>query len=78
MNLADRLAVTSGGRAGPLCIVCWLLADLPEPDRSTLDDALNGDVYTSVQIAAALTAEGHRVSKGTMARHRRGECRGVV
>lgn len=78
MNLAERLAATRGGVAGPICSVCRLLRDLQEPDRSTLQEALAGDVFTSVQISQALNAEGHDVPKATVSRHRRGECRGIV
>jgi hypothetical protein len=78
VNLADRLAGTSVGLSGAICTVCRLLVELGEPDRSTLEDALTGDGYTSKQIAAALVAEGHRVSSGTVSRHRRRECRGVA
>jgi hypothetical protein len=77
VNLAERLAATSSGASGPVCRVCALLRDLQEPDRSTLRDALAGDVFTSVQISQALIAEGHDVPKATVSRHRRGECRGI-
>jgi hypothetical protein len=77
VTLAERLTATSAGLPGARCTVCRLLTELAEPDRTTLADAISGDGYTSGQIADALTAEGHRVTKGTVARHRRGDCRGI-
>lgn len=77
MSLAERLTATNAGISGARCTVCRLLVELSEPDRSTLADALTGNDYSSVQIADALTAEGHRIRKGTVSRHRRGECRGI-
>ena len=77
MTLANRLTNTPALRSGTVCTVCRLLRDLPDDDRVTLRDALQGG-YTSRQIAEALTAEGHRVAIGTVARHRRGGCCGVT
>ena len=77
MTLAERLTATNVGEPGPRCTVCVLLAELTDADRATLSDALAGDVYTSRQIADALTAEGHPVRNNTVARHRRGVCRGI-
>jgi hypothetical protein len=77
VNLAERLAATNAGLPGAMCAVCRLLTELAEPDHGTLTQALAGTDYTAKQIAAALTAEGHRVTGGTVARHRRKECRGL-
>jgi cell division inhibitor SulA len=77
VTLANRLTDTPALRSGTVCTVCRLLRDLPEDDRVTLRDALQGG-YTSRQIAEALTAEGQPVAIGTVSRHRRGGCRGVT
>jgi hypothetical protein len=77
VTLAERLTATNVGEPGPRCTVCALLHDLDDDDRTTLADALDGDAYTSRQIADALTAEGHAVRSGTVARHKRGDCRGI-
>jgi hypothetical protein len=76
VTLADRLNETTVGVHGPRCTICRWLVDLPGGDSRTLAEALHG-AYTSKQIAQALTAEGYTVSQNTVARHRRGECRGV-
>jgi hypothetical protein len=77
VTLAERLTATNAGEPGPRCTVCRLLIELTDPDRATLAEALAGDTYTGAQIAEALTAEGHRVNKATVSRHRRGACRGI-
>lgn len=74
MALAEQLAVTQRGKSGPVCKVCSFLIDLPKKDAKTLAEALEGNTYTSRQIAEALTLEGYTVTRGSVARHRRGDC----
>jgi hypothetical protein len=78
VSLAERLAQTTPNQSGARCTVCRLIVELPAPDNETLRAAVDGSTYNSTQIAEALQAEGHKISRGTVQRHRRGECRGAV
>ena len=74
MGLADALKAESGGKTGARCAVCITFGDLDAADVASLQAALADAHMSSAGIARALTSEGHRISPGSVSRHRRGEC----
>lgn len=56
--------------------MCALMDDLASEDRTALTDALADPAFTNAAIVRALRAEGHEFGYTTVARHRKGECRG--
>lgn len=76
MALADQLESEHHDRNIHLkrCPIFHLLEVLSEPDRATLLEALNNDMYQHVVIAKALQADGHHVSQFAVGRHRREAC----
>lgn len=74
MGLAERLAEPEvHHNAG--CGVGLLLQKLPDEDVTVLRDALDNPDIGHSTIARALQAEGHQSAKGTVGKHRRGECK---
>lgn len=76
MPLLDTLtAEKAASRKGPLCGIAVLLDRLDKADRAALLQFLaDRDTVTTAVIHRALAAEGHRVGKNTIERHRRGDC----
>ena len=73
MALADALADATR-KPGPTCTFGRVIATLNDDDRAALAhyDALPDT--TAAMIVRALAAEGHRVNRGPVERHRRGDC----
>lgn len=76
MSLKDALEVAEPGRTGPKCSVCVLLSELPMEDRMALEEALASSLAESA-IFRAIRSEGFYVGKGSIGRHRRGDCAGL-
>jgi len=76
MALKDALAANTGTSRAPQCKTCGLLATLKPADAKDLAEALaDSGTWTASGIARALKAEGHNVTPGAVARHRRGDCK---
>ena len=76
MSLRDELSKAQPVRRGPKCSICRLLIDLPEDDRDALEEALDSYMPSTV-IHRAIAADGHRVGRGSVGRHRRGDCKSL-
>lgn len=76
MSLADSLEANKPTSKGPRCTVHILMEQLTPADRKALQAALNDASFTTAAICRALRAEGHDFGYTTMARHRKGECKG--
>lgn len=74
MTLADRLSEPQLVKKGPACSVATILRRSTEEDAAALTAALADERFLLAHIHAALQAEGHPISQGTLRRHRRGEC----
>lgn len=79
MALADQLANAQAPTAGTPCSVCRVLAELEPTDRDALLVALGTPERRGLPatvIYDALVADGHKVGRQTINRHRAGKCRG--
>jgi len=76
VSLRDELARAQPTRRGPKCSICKLLVDLPEDDRMALEEALESRLPSTV-IQRAILADGHHLGRGSVGRHRRGDCSGL-
>jgi hypothetical protein len=75
-TLADLLEeIQSQVRPGPRCHVGRVFDHLTEADRKTLEEALSSERYSARAISGALRLRGLTVSRSSIERHRRGECR---
>jgi len=72
----DALAGTRKGRPSTACVLCHLLATMPESEAADVQAALDDTGVQGSQIARALRLEGHKISDWTVTRHRRGDCVG--
>lgn len=77
MALSDSIEAERLKTTGPKCFLCSTLERLGKDDRAVLDQALDNPLITSTQISRALFREGYEVRSHVIARHRRGECRGI-
>ena len=68
-----KLLENADQRPGPLCSIAYLLDKLEPAEADELREALRSDYRTS-DIARVLTQIGHKVTRNTLGRHRRGEC----
>ena len=68
-----KMLETADLRRGSLCSIAYLLDKLEPAEADELREALRSDYRTS-DIARVLTQLGHKVNRGTLGRHRRGEC----
>lgn len=76
MSLREQLAAHKSTQRGPRCSICKLLPMLSEDDRMVLEEAMASNM-ASAQIQRAILAEGHNIGRGSVARHRRGDCAGL-
>lgn len=76
MSLRQTLeAEKAASRKGPPCGMSVVEARLAPDDLAALREYLaDRDNVTTAAITRALAADGHRVGKNTVERHRRGEC----
>lgn len=75
MGLSDALAkAKQDSRGGTTCGVCKIIATLDKDDAAALDAAMADKSIFASTIVRALAAEGHKVTSGTLQRHRRGGC----
>jgi hypothetical protein len=74
MGFKDKLVAHTTIRGGRCTVGNWY--DKQQPDvRAEFDDALEDDIYTSVNIANLIRAEyGANITGDTLARHRRNAC----
>lgn len=68
-----KLLENADVRRGSLCSVAYLLDKLEPAEADELREALRSDYRTS-DIARVLNQLGHKITKNTLGRHRRGEC----
>lgn len=76
MSLREQLGKAQPTRRGPKCSICKLLVDLPEDDLVALKEALESRLPSTV-IQRAIIADGHQIGRGSVGRHRRGDCSGL-
>lgn len=76
MSLRDQLQNQQPLAKGPRCSICKLLQTLPEDDQMALLEALESSLHSTF-IQRAIMAEGHKIGRGSVARHRRGDCAGL-
>lgn len=74
VSLADALAQVTPAHIGVRCYTCVAVQLMDEKDRAVFDEALANRELSNPMIAKALRAAGYEVSRGSLARHRRGEC----
>ena len=60
------------------CATCGLVASLPAEERKLLTAKLEDKSIAHSAISKVLSANGFKLSAGTLGRHRRGECQRVV
>lgn len=70
MNLEEFL--TASGPGG--CKLARHMQELPQADRSAVEQALHHDAVTSTAIADVLDEHGYEISADVVQRHRRGAC----
>lgn len=63
---------------GSRCSVCELMAQLPDKERELLQLRFDDRRVTGASITKVLRANGYSFSEGTLQRHRRGACRGLI
>lgn len=68
-----KMLETADVRRGSVCSVAYLLDKLEPAEAGELREALRSDYRTS-DIARVLNQLGHKITKNTLGRHRRGEC----
>lgn len=74
-TLADQIAASRQKR-GTRCTFCDLFASLDDEDRAVILDVMADYPATpQSQLARGLQASGYDVSKDTLGRHYRGDCR---
>jgi len=71
--LAAKLAEARNTGPGGKCSIGILLTSLDEADQKALRTALDSDLHGE-QIATAIRSEGHKMSGGTVQRHRKKMC----
>ena len=59
---------------GPRCTVAVILDELTPEDAAALRAAFSKQAFTAAAIARTLRKRGHRITDGTVQRHRKGEC----
>ena len=83
MSLAEAFKNYQPRAKGLLCQVCRMMADLSASDRKALDAAFADTDLSAPDILYVLTEAGQipesrLPSVGSLNRHRRGECKGIV
>lgn len=66
-----------GTGAGPRCTVCRFLSTLDAKEADAFTTVLANENVTMNALARALAKNGHKIAAGTLARHKKGECRGA-
>ncbi|CAB4173508.1 hypothetical protein UFOVP955_32 [uncultured Caudovirales phage] len=75
MSLADAFTTPTRTIHGPTCGVYKILGTLESKDFETLSAVLDkNSPWTSTQIAAILSDQGHPIKADALQRHRRGAC----
>lgn len=79
VGLIDDLANIDqfGSAVGPRCTVCRFVSTLDDKEADVFTAALTNDNVTMNALARALAKNGHKIAAGTLARHKKGECRGA-
>lgn len=73
MGFADDILAEE--KKGPPCGVAVVLAEMTKALAADVDDAIrNRPDVSAAAIARKLNTMGHKVSSGTVLRHRKGEC----
>lgn len=80
MGLLDDLGEEANflSYPGSRCSVCEMMSELPSKERELLQSRLNDRRITGAAITKVLRANGFAFSDGTIQRHRRGNCRGLI
>lgn len=73
MGLLDEVAAEARGN-GSVCAVAAVRAALTPVDATDLDAVVANPLVQGAAVARALTNRGHKISGGSIQRHRRGEC----
>lgn len=80
MGLLDDLNEDSNfiSMPGARCSVCLMMTELDEPTREKLRFRFADKRVTGTSLSRVLSANGYKITEGTINRHRRGECRGAI
>lgn len=73
MGLLDEVAAEVRGN-GSMCAVAAVRAALNPADATDLDAVIGNPLVHGAAVARALTNRGHKISGGSIQRHRRGDC----
>ena len=76
VSFAEALAQVSPPQIGVRCYTCAMLFEMDEADRLAFEDALASPLSATV-IVKAMERAGYKASRGSLQRHRRGECKAV-
>jgi hypothetical protein len=76
-RLADVLASLLPVQIGVKCYTCAMLESMPSEDRDAFEEAIESGSFSDPTLVKALSRAGYRTSRGSLARHRRGECKPV-
>jgi len=76
VSFAEALALVTPPHIGVRCYTCSLLGSMNEEDRAAMEDALDSPLSISI-IVKAIERAGYEASRGSIARHRRGECKAL-
>jgi len=61
-----------------VCTVCKMIKSLDKPEKEALALRMDNPEISHAAISRVLQANGYKISQGTLARHRNGECLRVV
>lgn len=76
-SLREALANVSLPQIGVRCFTCTVMDDMTPEDLQAFTEAMGNKSLSNNAIATALAAAGYKVSRGSLARHRRQECKPV-
>jgi hypothetical protein len=58
------------------CTMCVILTKVTADEKKKLVELLSDEAVSKANLSRVLTANGYKVSQGTISRHVRNECRG--
>lgn len=74
LSLADALGAVSRPHVGVRCMTCMTIETMNEEDRQVFEAAIASGNYSIPMIVDAMRSAGYKSSRGSLARHKRGEC----
>lgn len=74
LSLASALQSVTRPRIGVPCMTCTAIGAMTPEDREVFEQAIRSDEFSIPMIVDAMRAAGYKSSRGSLARHKRGEC----